>query len=231
MNRKEEVEKIIEAMQTNHERALLRLSSKIFCEVRGDKVFFENLSNSLFGLEYGFDWWLRSYFERQSIKKIDYEYVYLFTDGEHYKIGYTKDIKKRLSSINTGNAKNIEIVDYIIGSKSIEKKLHKKFDHLKIKGEWFLKDNEILEYFKSTYGNGQSNNIRWQRFRLSEVPDEGWIFYAMPCPSYQVISHMTKFFYQYMMKRVNNPDYDKECFLFDLICGHDSHDGEDVIYF
>jgi hypothetical protein len=76
--------------------------------------------------------------------------IYFITDGEFIKIGYTeKDINTRLAQLQTANAKELIVVLDLLGSRELEKQLHKKFGHLKIRGEWFRKEGEILEYIRS----------------------------------------------------------------------------------
>ena len=72
-------------------------------------------------------------------------YIYLIesiTDYEHvYKIGYTKNknIKKRLSSIKTGNHGVVKLV-YLFETKhnrKVELAMHKKYHTERLNGEWF----------------------------------------------------------------------------------------------
>lgn len=70
-----------------------------------------------------------------------------------YKIGITKrDINKRLKELKTGNAAELNIVDYFESkwATKIEANLHKTFNSKNIKGskEWFNLTNEDLDNFK-----------------------------------------------------------------------------------
>jgi len=78
--------------------------------------------------------------------------VYLLStsDGE-YKIGIstTKNLKKRIKTLETGNSSKIELVNTYISELSslIERTLHREFGHKKIKGEWFdLSIDEVLTF-------------------------------------------------------------------------------------
>ena len=80
--------------------------------------------------------------------------IYLITnDYIHYKIGYTnKSINERISSIQTGNSEQIDIIKTFnsIHCSYIEKMLHKQFHDKRIKGEWFeLNDNDIKTFESS----------------------------------------------------------------------------------
>ena len=66
-------------------------------------------------------------------------YVIRIQNTEKYKIGETKNLKRRIQQLSTGNPENIKIV-YFIATKSynsLEKHLHKNFSEFRIGGEWF----------------------------------------------------------------------------------------------
>lgn len=66
-------------------------------------------------------------------------FVY-FIQGENggpIKIGYTKDLKSRLSSIQTGHPDILKLLACFPANEKDEQKLHKKFDALRLRGEWF----------------------------------------------------------------------------------------------
>ena len=62
------------------------------------------------------------------------------------KIGQTRDLKKRISSLQTGNPHKLTIYQSITtpGYKKLELELHAKFKDKKINNEWFsISDSEI----------------------------------------------------------------------------------------
>ena len=67
------------------------------------------------------------------------------------KIGKANNIEERISDLQTGNP-NLLRVEYFIECKSeehsfeLEKKLHKKFEHLNLIGEWFKYDTDLFNY-------------------------------------------------------------------------------------
>ena len=77
---------------------------------------------------------------------IDYReqnaYVYFITDGHYIKIGKAKSIKKRLDSMQVGNAKELKIM-YAIptnterGATAIEGFLHNTYCNYRTRGEWY----------------------------------------------------------------------------------------------
>jgi len=79
--------------------------------------------------------------------------VYFILDKKSnaVKIGKSNNIEERISDLQTGNS-NPLIVENFIECKSeehsfeFEKELHKKFEHLNIRGEWFKYDSDLIDY-------------------------------------------------------------------------------------
>ena len=64
--------------------------------------------------------------------------------GGPIKIGYSSSsIVMRVRSLQTANSQKLNIVGWIDGDRTIEKKLHRKFGDLNKNGEWFY-PSEIL---------------------------------------------------------------------------------------
>lgn len=83
--------------------------------------------------------------------------IYFLSDGEYIKIGYTKqDVYSRINSLQTGNARELVYLGEIPGNIEVESNLHNRFKHLRVKGEWFKKDIELIEYIK---GNTKENTF------------------------------------------------------------------------
>lgn len=83
---------------------------------------------------------------------MDKSYIYVIgNDQSPYKIGFTKDIDKRLQTLQTGNHQKLfvhykeQINEEEI--KFIEKQIHKELMRKKVSGEWFdvSLDDAILE--------------------------------------------------------------------------------------
>ena len=74
------------------------------------------------------------------------EYVYLFKAGEYYKIGRTKDVKQRLSSLSLPF--RIEVIHTIQTTQSLahEKVLHNRFAQKRINREWFILSQEDVDW-------------------------------------------------------------------------------------
>lgn len=96
----------------------------------------------------------KTYREKTTIESVLKEHSYakeglyvLRTAGtDLYKIGITKDLKKRLSNIQTGSPIPIEIYAFYPTEeyKSLEQSLHKLFHKRTIGGEWFKLSKEDI---------------------------------------------------------------------------------------
>lgn len=88
--------------------------------------------------------------ERTFKKPADEElegFVY-FIQGEcggPIKIGYTTDLKKRITSLQTGYPDKLELLLAFPGNPGLEKTIHKMFDPYRLNGEWFRSAPEVLE--------------------------------------------------------------------------------------
>lgn len=80
------------------------------------------------------------------------ESTYLLTDGEFLKVGKTSNIDKRISSLQTGNARRLTVLGII--DRDREKQLHECLGLRGVArhtGEWF-DDNVIARDLLARYG-------------------------------------------------------------------------------
>jgi hypothetical protein len=73
-------------------------------------------------------------------------YTYFIRDGEAIKIGASYDARWRLSSLQVGNPRPLVVLCAVLDTILSEEAAHKKFDHLRIQGEWFHAAPELLEF-------------------------------------------------------------------------------------
>lgn len=81
-------------------------------------------------------------------------YILAVQESNLYKIGITKDLKKRLSQLQTSNPYEFYLINFFITTrnKELENLLHKAFKKNKYKREWFkLEEKEISEVCKLAY--------------------------------------------------------------------------------
>jgi hypothetical protein len=74
------------------------------------------------------------------------ECVYFVQAGEHVKIGTSTRTEARLSQAQTMNALPVKLIGTVRGDRRLEKVLHKRFDHLRVQGEWFAASLELLAF-------------------------------------------------------------------------------------
>lgn len=76
------------------------------------------------------------------------KYVYFFEAPRVVKIGTTKDIFKRFKTIQSASPVRLNISGIMVGDRSIEEALHRRFAGLRQHGEWFRKTRKLLAYIK-----------------------------------------------------------------------------------
>jgi hypothetical protein len=81
------------------------------------------------------------------------EGVYIIQSGDtgKYKIGITRNIKRRLTQISTGNPNDLKL-EYFVSTKhykSLEKRFHQIFNLSRIKGEWFSFSKDEFEILQA----------------------------------------------------------------------------------
>ena len=76
--------------------------------------------------------------------------IYFISDGEYLKIGYTSgDVETRISALQIGNARKLQLVGYIDGGRETEAILHRVFHEFNVGGEWFLYNLEKIQAMNS----------------------------------------------------------------------------------
>jgi len=75
--------------------------------------------------------------------------IYIITNGEHYKIGYSNNPSKRCRQLQTGSSAKLVLYGVTDGTIADEEALHKKFQLQRVRGEWFNLSMEDIEYILS----------------------------------------------------------------------------------
>lgn len=75
-------------------------------------------------------------------------YVYFMRVGETgpIKIGFTKNVRHRLSVVQVDNPTLVRLIAVTEGGRKEEFQLHKRFAKYRLYGEWFEPSTELLEY-------------------------------------------------------------------------------------
>ena len=73
-------------------------------------------------------------------------YFILNREKNNIKIGYSNNPNRRLINLQTSNSEKLELIYSFEGDIKLERIIHKKFKKYKILNEWFLFNNEILDF-------------------------------------------------------------------------------------
>lgn len=90
--------------------------------------------------------------------------VYFLSDGEYVKIGFSDNIRKRISQIQTANPKDLSIDLIIDGDYTFEQKIHNDLKDFFIRGEWFYYSDSVKEYIDRL----RSGDLRWSLGLLNQ---------------------------------------------------------------
>ena len=76
--------------------------------------------------------------------------IYLISHNDQFlKVGYTNNIKNRLSQLQCSSPIKLKLLHLIDGDTSLESDIHNMFKHIGTSGEWFKYDESILDYFSN----------------------------------------------------------------------------------
>lgn len=68
-------------------------------------------------------------------------YIYVIGTLEKQKIGFSKNVERRLSTLQTGNSDLLRLHHAVDvpddQARHVENTIHKEYSYLRIKGEWF----------------------------------------------------------------------------------------------
>ncbi len=67
-------------------------------------------------------------------------------EGGPIKIGVTTQLQARLSALATAHSKDLRVLGVLDGERSVEKELHERFSHLRVKNEWFEPGEDLCQF-------------------------------------------------------------------------------------
>ena len=68
------------------------------------------------------------------------------TETKHIKIGYSDNVRNRLSDLQISSPHELTILTICEGGIELEKELHNKFNDYYVRGEWFNPSEELINY-------------------------------------------------------------------------------------
>jgi hypothetical protein len=95
--------------------------------------------------------------------------VYFAKRDDLIKIGWSREVHMRMAALKT------ELIGVMPGNRATEKEIHGRFSHLRVHGEWFKIDDELLTFISSSAqdykpdGGSKMISIRYPKNFLERV--------------------------------------------------------------
>lgn len=105
-------------------------------------------------------------------------YVYFISDGrQRMKIGRAVDPMRRLAELQVSHGQRLTLTVAVPAHAVVETAIHKRFEHLRLSGEWFAIDDELRVFVGALLSGKSPIALLW-----SEVPLglPGWRRYLRP---------------------------------------------------
>ena len=79
------------------------------------------------------------------------EVIYFIRAGARgpIKIGRTNNIARRLEMLRVGNHLELSLLATVDGGESGERRIHRRFEHLRTRGEWFRATPELMKFVRA----------------------------------------------------------------------------------
>lgn len=71
--------------------------------------------------------------------------VYFVACGPYVKVGFARNVYGRFHTIKTDNPVEVELIEQVEGTRSLEKDAHLEFHQWRHRGEWFHATPEFLD--------------------------------------------------------------------------------------
>ena len=78
----------------------------------------------------------------------EYSRVYFMESQGLIKIGFTRDLARRHWELSNSLPHPVELLHDMPGSFDLETDLHRQFAHLRVRGEWFRKEPDLIEHIE-----------------------------------------------------------------------------------
>lgn len=83
--------------------------------------------------------------------------IYFIQHTDFIKIGYTKEIHKRLGQLQVSCPVKLKVLGLIQGTYDDEAKYHNMFNHIHSHGEWFSANQELIDFIDK-----QNTDLMWK---------------------------------------------------------------------
>lgn len=85
---------------------------------------------------------------RKSCSENSYLYFIEAINTGYIKIGRSANPMQRLAQLSTGSPNDLVLLGKISGGAALEAELHRRFESLRCKGEWFRTSGELKQFIK-----------------------------------------------------------------------------------
>ena len=91
-------------------------------------------------------------------------FIYFVQEQEllRIKIGFTSGSPlRRVHKLRNASSQRLEIIGIEVGSIDYEKKLHRRFSHMRERNEWFRPERELIEYVNDLLYGTEFEKALW----------------------------------------------------------------------
>lgn len=81
--------------------------------------------------------------------KFYYGQIYFAQEGDAVKIGFSQNVHRRLLNIKSARGAALTLLKSYAGTTGDEQRVHDRFRHLRIEGEWYRPAPELLSFIES----------------------------------------------------------------------------------
>jgi hypothetical protein len=99
-------------------------------------------------------------FTQAQVRRAEDGFVYVAQIGKHIKIGFSRDVAKRVKAFET-SATSVEILLVVPGDIRLEKLIHGMLSEIRIRNELFHQDWRITEFVRHVEQNGIADGLRF----------------------------------------------------------------------
>jgi len=106
-------------------------------------------------------------------------YVFRILESNVVKIGFTaRNPEERLAEVQAGLPHPLEIATVIRGSEKLERELHEEFARFRLRGEWFLAEDDLAIWLenRNARGFGSSSSTISNPFPWQPGEVQSWVW-------------------------------------------------------
>ncbi len=109
-------------------------------------------------------------------------------DG-YIKIGTAKSVTRRLANLQSASPVTLKLLHCIDGGKDTEREIHFRFAHRRLRGEWFIPGEDLLDFCGVVRKTNKPKNPRppageiMPRWLVDDIVQGGLALLPLPLPT------------------------------------------------